>query len=178
MASIRPPAVAGTFYPADPGQLRQQVENLLAAARPQALPRQPKALIVPHAGYLYSGATAALAYALLLPWRSRITRVVLLGPSHRVPLQGLALPPWSSFASPLGSVPLDQSAQERLQDLPQVASAINPTSWNTPWKCSSPSCNASWTSSSCCPWWWARPMQKPWPRSWTGSGAGRKPWWW
>ena len=52
MASIRPPAVAGTFYPADPGQLRQQVEDLLAAARPQALPRQPKALIVPHAGYL------------------------------------------------------------------------------------------------------------------------------
>jgi len=126
MASIRPPAVAGTFYPADPGQLRQQVEDLLAAARPQALPRQPKALIVPHAGYLYSGATAALAYALLLPWRSRITRVVLLGPSHRVPLQGLALPPWSSFASPLGSVPLDQTAQERLQDLPQVGVSDQP----------------------------------------------------
>lgn len=120
MASIRPPAVAGQFYPADPVQLRTQVETLLASARPAPLDQQPKALIVPHAGYIYSGATAALAYALLTPWRSHITRVVLLGPNHRVPLRGLAAPSWKQFATPLGTIPVDQAALAGLSDLPQV----------------------------------------------------------
>jgi len=124
MASIRPPAVAGMFYPADPDELRQQVQSLLAAARSdplnQPLTDQPKALIVPHAGYLYSGATAARAYALLQPWRQIIRRVVLLGPNHRVPLRGLAAPSWDGFASPLGTIPVDQSALAQLEDLPQV----------------------------------------------------------
>ena len=120
MASVRPPAVAGMFYPAEPVRLRQQVDALLAAAEAPPPELQPKALIVPHAGYPYSGATAARAYALLAPWRQAIRRVVLLGPNHRVPLQGLAAPGWQAFASPLGSVAVDQEALAGLGDLPQV----------------------------------------------------------
>lgn len=120
MANVRPPAVAGMFYPADPSQLRLQVEALLAAVVPAFPERQPKALIVPHAGYPYSGATAARAYALLTPWRRHITRVVLLGPNHRVPLRGLAAPSWKQFATPLGTIPVDQTALTGLRGLPQV----------------------------------------------------------
>lgn len=129
MASIRTPAVAGQFYPADPQQLRTQVQTLLADAEPEPISQQPKALIVPHAGYIYSGATAAAAYALLKPWRSSITRVVLLGPSHHVPLRGLAAPPWDDFASPLGLIPLDREALNQLSDLPQVLVSDQPHLW-------------------------------------------------
>ena len=121
MNSIRPPAVAGTFYPASPAILKQDVAQLLAstAVRPSEA-TQPKALIVPHAGYIYSGQTAAEAYALLRPYADRIRRVVLLGPAHRVAVKGLALPSVASFATPLGSIELDQAACTRLQQLPQI----------------------------------------------------------
>jgi AmmeMemoRadiSam system protein B len=78
------------FYPADPRELAHEVQQLLAAAHPHAL--TPKALIVPHAGYIYSGAIAATAYATLHPIAAHIRRVVLLGPTHRVAVLGLALP--------------------------------------------------------------------------------------
>jgi hypothetical protein len=107
------------FYPADPGQLQTTVDQLLAAAPAPAM-QQPKALIVPHAGYVYSGPTAARAYAALAPWRATIRRVVLLGPTHRVAVRGLALPDCEAFATPLGKVRLDVAARALIEQLPQV----------------------------------------------------------
>lgn len=106
--STRPPAVAGTFYPSAPDDLRQSIDTAFAEAR-QPMPDAavPKALIVPHAGYVYSGAIAASAFGRLTPARGRITRVVLLGPSHRVHLRGMAIPSTDAFDTPLGSLPID-----------------------------------------------------------------------
>jgi len=119
MTSTRPPAVADMFYPGNPAALAGVVDQLLSDVPPAAL-EQPKALIVPHAGYIYSGATAARAYAALAPWHSSIRRVVLLGPTHRVAVNGLALPSVAAFATPLGDVPLDREAIARIAGLPQV----------------------------------------------------------
>jgi AmmeMemoRadiSam system protein B len=130
---VRPAAVAGLFYPDDPVVLRSTVESLLAAptsalqsatAAPSsqaASGRPPKAVIAPHAGYSYSGPIAASAFASLASAASSIRRVVLLGPSHRVPLRGLGLPGVESFATPLGTVPLDLDAAAAAERLPQVA---------------------------------------------------------
>jgi hypothetical protein len=120
--SIRPAAVAGTFYPGDPALLSGAVERLLAdaAATAPAGAAVPKALIVPHAGYVYSGPIAATAYARLAPAASLIRRVVLLGPAHRVPVRGLALPGTQHFATPLGTVEVDEDATAVLRRLPQV----------------------------------------------------------
>lgn len=109
MTVIRAPAVAGIFYPAGADELRDTIENLLEQAGPQSGPA-PKALIAPHAGYVYSGAVAASAYARLLPYRIRYTRVVLLGPCHRVACKGLATSGADAFRTPLGDVPLDREA--------------------------------------------------------------------
>ncbi|MDQ6959123.1 MAG: AmmeMemoRadiSam system protein B [Mariprofundaceae bacterium] len=114
----RPPAVAGMFYPADANVLSQQVDTMLAQASCTVAIR-PKALIVPHAGYIYSGSIAASAYTLLQEME-HIRRVVLLGPVHRVPVSGLALPEADSFSTPLGDIPLDQEAMESIAQLPQV----------------------------------------------------------
>lgn len=103
---VRDAAVAGAFYEADPVRLRAALAALLAApATPPA--RRPQALIVPHAGYLYSGAMAARAFRALEPFAHEISRVVLFGPAHRVPLSGMALPDAGAFATPLGTVTLD-----------------------------------------------------------------------
>ncbi|HLP97394.1 MAG TPA: AmmeMemoRadiSam system protein B [Sideroxyarcus sp.] len=119
MPTVRPAAVAGMFYPADPRQLAHEVQTFLAAARP--LPLHPKALIAPHAGYIYSGAIAASAYATLKEIAPRIRRVVLLGPTHRVAVRGLALPDADAFDTPLGRVALDVAAMRDVARLPQVA---------------------------------------------------------
>jgi AmmeMemoRadiSam system protein B len=105
--SIRPPAVAGLFYPGEPSRLRLDVERLLVAAAPPKPLASVKALIVPHAGYVYSGPVAAAAYASLAGLRDRITRVVLIGPSHRVYFHGVAVPRAARFSTPLGEIPLD-----------------------------------------------------------------------
>lgn len=118
-ASIRHPAVAGLFYPQDEAALRAEVRALLAAAPAVSAPA-PKALIAPHAGYAYSGPVAARAYARLAPARDRIARVVLLGPVHRVPVRGLALPGCEAFDTPLGRVPLDPALVARVSTLPEV----------------------------------------------------------
>ncbi len=124
MPKVRPPAVAGSFYPADPGVLARKVDELLAAAdRPHHGLVAPKALIAPHAGYVYSGPTAAAAYSQLLDARNRIRRVVLLGPVHRTPVRGLALPGAEAFATPLGNVPVDQAATALVRHLPQVVTS-------------------------------------------------------
>jgi hypothetical protein len=119
MIRVRPPAVAGMFYPADAGVLQGEVAAMLAAAAPAAPPR-PKALIVPHAGYIYSGPVAASAYACLAPWREAIRRVVLFGPAHRLAVRGLALPGADAFDTPLGRVPVDAAALTLAQKLPGV----------------------------------------------------------
>ena len=106
MTVVREPAVAGQFYPEDRMELQALVGDLLAAVE-QSSDTPPKALIVPHAGYVYSGAVAASAYARLAPYRNTIKRVVLLGPCHRVPVAGLALSGADSFRTPLGDVPVD-----------------------------------------------------------------------
>jgi AmmeMemoRadiSam system protein B len=124
MPTIRQPAVADQFYPGDPAELGRMLDALLAepppstSARPGTTP--PKALIVPHAGYIYSGPIAATAYATLAPVRDRIRRVVLLGPSHRVPFTGLAASSAEVFATPLGPVRIDRATVERALTLPQV----------------------------------------------------------
>ena len=119
----RPAAVAGMFYPADARALAHEVDALLGAVPRGASAHAPKIVVVPHAGYVYSGAVAAQAYALLAPWRGRIRRVVLLGPTHRVAVRGLAVPSASAFETPLGRVPLDVEALARLKALPQVVAS-------------------------------------------------------
>ena len=120
MQIIRPAAVAGMFYPDNPTVLKQTLADLLSHPQAARLSRPPKALIVPHAGYIYSGPVAASAYAQLGSLRGRIRRVVLLGPTHRVYVRGLALPEADRFATPLGEVPLDSEGMQRLAGLPQV----------------------------------------------------------
>jgi hypothetical protein len=120
MLSTRHSAVAGLFYPENPEPLRREVQDLLAACEADAGGPVPKALIVPHAGYVYSGPVAARAYRRLEPARETIHRVVLLGPAHRVWLEGMAVPSQRAFATPLGQVPLDRDAIERIAGMPGV----------------------------------------------------------
>ena len=117
---IRPAAVAGMFYPGEVDALNVTIDAMLRQVKPATQPIAPKALIVPHAGYVYSGAVAASAYARLIPFADTISRVILLGPTHRVPVSGLALPDAEKFATPLGNVPLDVEAMRGLDDLSQV----------------------------------------------------------
>jgi len=114
--TARPAAVAGLFYPGHAAALGRTVAGLLAAAPPAASPA--KAIIAPHAGYQYSGPTAACAYRLLESRRDLIERVVLLGPAHRVYLRGMALPSTDAFSTPLGEVPIDTAAVARALEVP------------------------------------------------------------
>jgi AmmeMemoRadiSam system protein B len=114
MTTVRNPAVAGPFYPADAAGLTAAVTTLLGETVGQGSVA-PKALIVPHAGYIYSGPVAASAYACLIPHRERYRRVVLLGPCHRVPLRGMALSSAEVFRTPLGDVEIDQEVVSALQ---------------------------------------------------------------
>jgi AmmeMemoRadiSam system protein B len=135
---IRPPAVAGSFYPRDPQELRALLSGCLAdAARtqspfgapkePQRGPsRRPKAVISPHAGYVYSGPIAASAYRALGDAAHGIERVVIIGPSHFVPFAGLAVPRASAFATPLGAVAVDERARRDILAVPHVMAADAP----------------------------------------------------
>ena len=107
MTVVRTPAVAGQFYSGNAGELSATVATLLDEAEVRET-AAPKALIVPHAGYIYSGPVAASAYSLLKPYRDQYRRVILLGPCHRVPVRGLALSSADVFRTPLGDVPLDK----------------------------------------------------------------------
>lgn len=121
MRHVRPAAVAGTFYPRHARELQQIVTSLLAEAADGAVPRRvPKAIIAPHAGYIYSGPVAARAYAQLVPLAGVVSRVVLVGPAHRLAVDGVAVPKVDAFATPLGEVVLDRGAIDRLGTLPGV----------------------------------------------------------
>jgi AmmeMemoRadiSam system protein B len=115
----RPAAVAGMFYPGTAHALTNEVRVMLAGVGVAPGPA-PKALIVPHAGYVYSGPVAASAYACLAPLRETIRRVVLLGPTHRVAVRGLAVSSASAFDTPLGSVAVDAALRDAALQLPQV----------------------------------------------------------
>lgn len=124
--SVRQPAVAGAFYPAEPAVLRATVDRLLAGVTGTVSPvvpasaAAPKALIVPHAGYVYSGPTAAVAYARLAAVAKLVRRVVLLGPAHRVAFSGLALPGVDAFVTPLGTVDIDRAGAAIARAIPGV----------------------------------------------------------
>ena len=118
MASTRKPAVAGTLYPSDPQELHKIVQYYLNQASTTG--NVPKAIIAPHAGYIYSGPIAASAYARITAAADQIRRVVLLGPAHRIPFYGLAASSAESFATPLGTIPVDETAIQRITQLPQV----------------------------------------------------------
>src|SRR5438270_13329309 len=120
MASVRNAAVAGMFYPGDARSLISEVDELLGGVEPAPRLGFPKALVVPHAGYIYSGPVAARAYDELAPARGIVRRVVLLGPVHRVAVRGLAAPGAEAFETPLGCIPIDREALDSVQGLPQV----------------------------------------------------------
>jgi AmmeMemoRadiSam system protein B len=117
--AVRPPAVAGSFYPADSARLRRQVEAMLASA-PLVASASPLALVVPHAGYAYSGPVAATAYALLARTRPEVSRVVMVGPSHFARIDGAALAGAAALATPLGELPVDADAEARARRHPGV----------------------------------------------------------
>jgi AmmeMemoRadiSam system protein B/AmmeMemoRadiSam system protein A len=120
MSFVRPAAVAGMFYPGEGRVLADEVDEMLGGVESAPRLGYPKALVVPHAGYVYSGAIAARAYDELAAARGSVRRVVLLGPVHRVAVKGLALPEARAFLTPLGTVRLDAEAMAAARELPQV----------------------------------------------------------
>lgn len=128
MTTTRYPAVAGRFYPDTPDEITQSINTLLddvqlknmhgSESEENSLP--PKALILPHAGYVYSGAVAASGYFLIKPFHSIIKRVVLLGPCHRVSVSGMALSTADYFSTPLGFIPVDQDSCQKILSMPEV----------------------------------------------------------
>ncbi len=122
--TVRRPAVAGLFYPDDPAELRATLDALLGPSA--AAGRLPKAVIVPHAGYPYSGLVAAQAYGSLRPQARALRRILLLGPSHFVWFRGIAAPEAGEFATPLGGVRLDSAALAEVRRLPAVVSSDEP----------------------------------------------------
>ncbi|MBF0106574.1 MAG: AmmeMemoRadiSam system protein B [Deltaproteobacteria bacterium] len=117
---IRRAAVAGAFYPQNASQIRLVLSQYLSDARTKK--QAPKAIVAPHAGYIYSGAVAATVYARLKNTRQKIERVVLLGPSHRVGFNGLAVTTADYYETPLGRVPIDKKACETITHFSQVGS--------------------------------------------------------
>jgi MEMO1 family protein len=126
MGAIRPPAVAGTFYPHEPTRLHRMVEGYLTEARGRDAERPPKAVIAPHAGYVYSGPVAGHAFAAIRGGTHQVRRVVVIGPAHYVPFPGLAAASAEAFRTPLGDIPLEREASAGILDLPQVQVADAP----------------------------------------------------
>jgi MEMO1 family protein len=125
MNQTRQPAVAGMFYPADKQSLKDDIHQYLNLVHDSHDSHSeqvisPKAIVVPHAGYIYSGPIAASAYKKIIPLKNKINRVVLLGPSHRVAFSGLAVPESNVFNTPLGNIPIDQKGIQLLDGLTQV----------------------------------------------------------
>ncbi len=139
MANVRKASVAGTFYPADPARLRDHVETMLAeacslddsGAQSSPAPKSvatpgPLALIAPHAGYIYSGPIAASAFKILEALSRPIHRVVVIGPSHFVPFSGVALPEAEVFETPLGKIPVDIAAIDRIRNIDPIVTWDEP----------------------------------------------------
>ncbi|MEX2489250.1 MAG: AmmeMemoRadiSam system protein B [Pseudomonadales bacterium] len=118
--SIREPAVAGAFYSANGQELSKSVHEMLQAATRARGESPPKAIIAPHAGHMFSGPVAAEVYARLVDARDTITRVVLLGPSHRVPFRGIAATTAGTYRTPLGDIPVDSETLATLTGIKGV----------------------------------------------------------
>lgn len=118
MQEVRRAAVAGKFYPADPAELRDMVLGFIADASESGPP--PKALVAPHAGFIYSGPIAGTAFRQLAKLRGKITRVVIAGPTHYIPFRGIAICSARRFSTPLGEVPVDEDALGKIFGLPGV----------------------------------------------------------
>jgi AmmeMemoRadiSam system protein B len=121
MNEVRPAAVAGLFYPASSDELRPMVQGFLHKAVLSEPGYSPKALIAPHAGFVYSGPVAGSAFRCFETEAEVIRRIVLVGPAHRFPVRGLALPGQEVFETPLGTVPVDRDLVEKISDMPQVS---------------------------------------------------------
>lgn len=119
MTTVRQPSVAGFFYPADTQVLINTVQNLLKTAENPVVPA-PKAIIAPHAGYIYSGPIAATIYKTITPHKNIIQRVILLGPAHRLAFTGIAVTQIENFATPLGNIPVDLAAIRDILSIPGV----------------------------------------------------------
>lgn len=130
-ATVRKPAVAGMFYPADAGELAHTVDSLLADASGELGPIDHtapalEAIVAPHAGYVYSGAVAASAYARVMARHAAVERVVLAGPAHRVALTGMAVPTVDFFETPLGAIEIDDELRGRALEMPAVVADDRP----------------------------------------------------
>jgi hypothetical protein len=163
MALVRHSAVAGTFYPASVRALAAAVRRHTEAATPPDLPT-PKALIVPHAGCVYSGPVAGTAYALLASHAAAISRVVLFSPAHRMPFRGLALSGVAGFETPLGFVATDRYARASVSDLPQVREDEAPFEGEHCLKVQLPFPQRVLTTSGSSPFSWETPPPTKWPR--------------
>src|SRR5258705_6211406 len=117
--NVRPATLAGKFYPAQPAQLEHMVQGFLQNAQPDSS-GDPKAVIAPHAGYIFSGPIAGSAFRTWVDQRPTIRRIVLLGPSHFVDFPGIALPDTAAFATPFGAVWIDSDAVEQIRSFPSV----------------------------------------------------------
>ncbi|PIE81141.1 MAG: AmmeMemoRadiSam system protein B [Chloroflexi bacterium] len=118
---VRPAAAAGSFYPTNPDRLRDMVQGYLrTAVIPETAVPAPKAIIAPHAGYVYSGPIAGSAYVHVAPLAAQVQQVVMLSPAHTLAVRGLAASSAAHFRTPLGDVPLDQEAVQRTLALNQV----------------------------------------------------------
>ena len=172
--TTRPPAVAGVFYAAGRDQLRTQVLNLLAGAT-NAPKVTPKALIAPHAGYVYSGHVAAAAFATLQANGHAVTRVVLIGPAHYVPVRGIAAPKHDAFETPLGRVPVDLEALRKIDDFQFVTRANAPHAPSMPSKSSCRSFKRFCHRSKWFRWSSAMWLRRALRLCWRGFGAGQRP---
>lgn len=123
---LKQPIAAGRFYPGEPETLCRTVRTLLEGSPTAAGAPAPKALIVPHAGYVYSGTVAGAAFARLRPDARSIRRVLLLGPAHFVPFGGLAVPEAEELSTPLGAVPIDRALREKVLSFRQVRRSDEP----------------------------------------------------
>ena len=121
MNELRPAAVAGLFYPGAAAELRPMVEGFLREGVPTEPGYSPKAVIAPHAGFVYSGPVAGSAFRCFAEEAEKIRRIVLVGPAHRVPVRGLALPGQDAFETPLGTVAVDQGLVGRISGMPEVS---------------------------------------------------------
>jgi AmmeMemoRadiSam system protein B len=119
--AVRPPAVAGSFYPRDPGELRTTVARLLIEGAPARQPEKLIGVVAPHAGYIYSGPVAGKAFASIAAAPARFSRALLIGPAHYAPVHGVSAPSALTFTTPLGDIPVDREAVEKLHDAQLVA---------------------------------------------------------
>ena len=117
-SAVRPAALAGAFYPAEPSALRAMIGDMIERAPLHQV--APKALVSPHAGYIYSGPIAATTLKPLLARAGQIRRVVMLGPPHRMPVRQFCVPSVRAFATPLGEVPLDPEFMAIVREHPGV----------------------------------------------------------